>query len=116
MQELHPSRPIRDFGEQYRVHRRCSHERDREPKYRAQDYEQCGVRREMPAFSEHPRHTAFEGNMHNMFKRPVANLTPEPRPAPAGCFIPLPTSRLGKRKEMQNAVNDGKDAIAKNLD
>jgi len=53
--------------------------------------------------------------MHSMFERPVANLPPKLRPAPADCCIPLPPSRLGKRKEVQHAVNDGDDAIAKNL-
>src|ERR1700730_2710377 len=115
MQELHPSRPGYELGEQYRVHRRCSCERDREPKYRAQDHEQCGVRREMPAFSEHPFHAAFKRNMHSMFERPVANLPPEPRPAPADRFIPLSKFRLGKRKEAQRAVYDSNNAIAKNL-
>src|SRR5580700_5803461 len=38
MQKLHPSWPGRDLGKQYRVHRRSSPERDREPKYCAYDH------------------------------------------------------------------------------
>src|SRR6266403_5123155 len=115
MQELHPSWPGRDLGKQYRVHRRCSPERDREPKYRAQDHDQCGVRREMPAFSEHPCHAAFKGNVHSFFERPIANLPPEPRPVPADRYTPLSTFRLGKGKEAQRAVYDSNDDLAKNL-
>src|SRR5258707_13020888 len=112
MQELHPSWPGRELGKQYRVHRRCSPERDREPKYRAQDHEQCGVRREMPAFSEHPCHASFKGNVHSMFECPIANLPPEPRPVPTA---PLSTFRIGKWKKAQRAVCDCTDDIATNL-
>src|SRR5262245_32562307 len=115
MQELHPSRPGYALGEQYCVHRRCNSERDRKPKYRAQDHEQSGVRREMSAFSEHPCHAAFKGNMHSMFERPVANLPLEPRPAPADRSTPPSKCRLGKRKEVQRAVYDSNNAVAKNL-
>src|SRR6266513_3329320 len=115
MQELHPSRPGYDLGEQYRVHCRCSPERNRKPKYRAQDYEQCGVRREMPAFSEHPCHAAFKDNVHSLFERPIADLPPEPRPVPADRYTPLSTFRLGKGKEAQRAVYDSNNDIAKNL-
>src|SRR5215207_2235276 len=103
MQELHPSWPRRDLGKQYRVHRRCSSERDRKPKYRAQDHEQCGVRSEMSAFSEHPCHATFKGTVHSMFERPVANLPPEPPPISADRSPPVSTFRLGKGKEAQRA-------------
>src|SRR5882724_7828373 len=104
MQELRPDRPGRELGKQYRVQRRCSAERDREPKYRAQDHEQCGVRREMPACSEHPCHTAFKSNVHSLFERAIANPPPEPRPIPADRHTPLSTFRLGKWKEAQRAA------------
>src|SRR5258708_31613168 len=100
MQELHPSWPGRELGKQYRVHRRCSPERDREPKYRAQDHEQCGVRREMPAFSEHPCHAALKGGMHSSFERLIANLPPKPRPVLADRYAPVPrfVSERGTRR------------------
>src|SRR5258707_15782414 len=101
MQELHPGWPGRELGKQYRVHRRCSPERDREPKYRAQDHEQCGVRREMSACSEHSGHAAFKGNVDILFERPIANLPPEPRPVRADRYTPLSPFRLGKWKEAQ---------------
>src|SRR6266566_2944875 len=115
MQELHPSWPGRDLGKQYRMHHRCSPERDREPKYRAQDHDQCDVRREMPAFSEHPCHAAFKGNMHSLFERPIANLPPEPRPVPADRYTPLSTFRLGKGKEAQRAVYDSTMTLPRTL-
>src|SRR6478672_999588 len=115
MQELRPYRPGRELGKQYRVHRGCCAERDRVPKYRAQDHEQCGVRREMPAFSEHPCHAAFKGNIHSLLECPIANPPPEPRPVPADRYTPLLTFRLGKGEEAQRAVYDSNDDIAKNL-
>jgi hypothetical protein len=72
--------------------------------------EQCGVRREMPAFSEHPCHAAFKGNVHRLFERPIANLPPEPRPVPADRYTPLSTFRLGKGKEAQRAVYDSNNS------
>src|SRR2546430_4547728 len=81
----------------------------------AQDHDQCGVRRKMPAFSEHPCHAAFKGNVHSFFERPIANLPPEPRPVPADRYTPLSTFRLGKGKEAQRAVYDSNNDIAKNL-
>src|SRR5437868_10118081 len=115
MQELHPSWPGRDLGKQYRVHRRCDPEREREPKYRAQDHEQCGVRREMSTSSKHPCHAAFKGSMHGLFEPSIADLAPEPRPVPADRYPPLSTFRLGKGKEAQRAVYDSNNDIAKNL-
>src|SRR6516165_827291 len=112
MQELHPSRPGGDLGKQYRVHRRCSPERDREPKYRAQDHEQCGVRREMPAFSEYPCHAVFEGIMHSLFERLIANLPPKPQPVPADRSPPLSTFSLRKGKEAQRCAYESSDDIA----
>src|SRR5215470_19377255 len=52
MQELRPRWPGRDLRKQYRVHRRRYPKRDGQPKYCAQDHEQCGARREMPTFTE----------------------------------------------------------------
>ena len=114
MQELHSRRPGCDLRKQYRVHRRCCPERDREPKYRAQDHEQCGVRREMPAFPEHPCHAAFKGNVHSSFERLIANLPPKPRPVPADRYAPAPTIRLGKGNKTQRAAYGSHDDIAKN--
>ena len=69
----------------------------------------------MPALSEHPCHAAFKGSMHSMFESPVANLPSEPRPISADRFTPLSKFRLGKWKEVQHAVYDSNNAIAKNL-
>src|SRR6516162_6251813 len=71
MQELRPRWPGRDLRKQDRVHRRRCPKGDREPKYCAQDHEQCGAWREMPAFPEHPRHAALKSTMHSSFERLV---------------------------------------------
>ena len=69
----------------------------------------------MPAFSEYPCHAAFKGSMHSIFESPVANFSSDPRPISADRFTPPSKFRLGKWKEVQHAVYDSNNAIAKNL-
>jgi hypothetical protein len=68
----------------------------------------------MPAFSEHPRHAAFKGNMHSLLECPIADFTPKPRPLPPDRYSPLPTFLPGHGKETQSTAYDSNDDIAKN--
>src|SRR5215510_16195105 len=104
MQKLRPCRPGGDMANQHRMHHRCGRERDWEPKHRAQDHEQCGVRSKVPAFPEHPCHPALKGIMHSLFERPIADLAPQPRPMSADRPATLETFRLRKGKEADKAT------------
>src|SRR5215831_5962686 len=114
MQELRPRWPGRDLRKQYRVHRGRCPKRDREPKDCAQDHEQCGARREMPAFPEHPRHAALKGAMHSSFERLVAYLLPQPRPVSADRYAKVSATSLGKGNKTQRAAHDSNYDIAEN--
>src|SRR5215813_8736390 len=114
MQELRPRWPGPYLRKQYHVHHGRCPKRDREPKYCAQDHEQRGVRCEMPAFPEHPRHAGLKGTMHSSFERMVAYLPPQPRPVSADRSAPASTPPLGNGNKTKRAAHGGNDEIAKN--
>src|SRR4051794_37866496 len=89
MQELHPRGQGRCLRNKYGVHGGRYAERDWKPENRADDDQQCTTRRESPALSEDPRHSAFEYVMDGFFESFVAYLLPQPRPMPAHDLAPF---------------------------
>jgi hypothetical protein len=94
------------------VHDGCRCKGYGKPENRTGKNQQCSSRREGPAFSEHPRHSAFECVVHGFFEGLVAYLLPQPRPMPAHDLAPRLARRAGNWQESDDAFEKRRDAVA----
>ena len=106
---------------QHGVHQRRDAERNRKPENGADQHQQRGARRQRPAGPEHPRHSVFEGVMHGLLERLVADLLAQPRPVladrlrarprgaspPTGRSRTMPLSSAAMPSPTMRSVNSG---------